>query len=97
MPPATPEEPRFLPTLTQVVHPDELAELSLGALPTAQMLFDLVRPQVELEIDRQLALAREQPTTPQTIHELHQRLLQQLDRLVREAVHQALADWPKKP
>lgn len=85
--------PRFLPTLTEVVHPASVARANVTATPDLEETVWFVMQRVDMVIERRLreeldAMLRTVVT--EQLQTLGARLRQELEGVVREAVSEAL-------
>jgi hypothetical protein len=85
--------PRFLPTLTEVVHPDELVRMAVPAMSGLEETVLSVMQRVDLVIERRLreetdAILRNVVT--EQLQSLSTRLRQELEIVVRQAVSEAI-------
>ncbi len=85
--------PRFLPTLTEVVHPSGAPETPVPATPEFEELVQTVMHQVEAKLERRLyeeaqTIARR--LLDDELESLRGRLRQELELLVRQSVAEAL-------
>ena len=88
--------PRFLPTLTEVVQPPGLARTSAAVMPDFEDVVQSVMQRVNLTIERRLleeteALVRTLVT--EQLQALSPGLRQELERVVRQAVADAMRSW----
>ena len=88
--------PRFLPTLTEVVQPPGLARTSAAVMPDFEDVVQSVMQRVNLTIERRLleetdALVRTLVT--EQLQTLSPGLRQELERVVRQAVSDAMRSW----
>ena len=86
--------PRFLPMLTEVVPPPGVASTPALAAPDLEEIVQSVMQRVSLEIERRV---REEVDTlvrtlvTDQLHTVNERLLQELEVVVRQAVADAMA------
>jgi hypothetical protein len=85
--------PRFLPTLTEVVHPSGLAETPDSATPEFEELVQTVMRQVETVMERRLSEEAQELTrrlVDDELESLRGRLRQELELIVRQTVAGAM-------
>lgn len=101
---STPMPPRFVPTLTEVVHPASVLALPDTAVPTLNappsldislrqfedQLLHRVMQRVDLVLEQRLREAVSQTILTHT-HALGPRLREEIELVVRESVSQAIA------
>jgi hypothetical protein len=85
--------PRFLPTLTEVVHPSGSAETPVPATPEFEEIVQTVMHQVDAMMERRIseearALARR--LVDDELESLRGRLRQELELIVRQTVTEAI-------
>jgi hypothetical protein len=89
---ATRTPPRFVPTLTEVVHAPPAQQASAAApMPTQEQLTQRVMQRVDLVLDRRVRETIASVVLEQT-SALGPLLRARLEEVVRDAVAQALAD-----
>ncbi|WP_114970355.1 hypothetical protein [Rhodoferax ferrireducens] len=85
--------PRFLPTLTEVVHPDELVRMAVPALPGVDETVSLVMQRVEPVIERRLREEADvmlRNMVAEQLQRLSAGLRQELEIVVRQAVSEVM-------
>lgn len=85
--------PRFLPTLTEVVHPDELVRMAVPVLPGLEETVLSVMQRMEPVIERRLreeADAMLRNMLAEQLQRLSASLRQELEILVRQAVSEVM-------
>jgi len=85
--------PRFLPTLTEVVHPSGLLKASVTATPDLEEIVLSVMQQVERVLERRLseeADAMMRTLVTEQLETLRSGLRQELEIVVRQAVSEAM-------
>ena len=95
-----PSPPRFVPTLTEIVRPDELAQQTFGTLPVVEESAPVMslqgqprkEPEVRLDLD---ALVRR--LVAEQVDIMRRGLLEDVQSLVQQAVAQALTDPKSEP
>ena len=86
--------PRFLPTLTEVVHPGALTHSEVPASPGLEDTVWFVMQRVDLVMERRLREEAEtmlRTVVAEHVQSLSIRLRQELETVVRQAVSDALA------
>jgi hypothetical protein len=84
--------PRFLPTLTEVVHPSTLPPKSVPATPDLEETVWFVMQRVDLVIEKRLreeADALLRTVVAEQLQTLGARLREELEIVVREAISEA--------
>jgi hypothetical protein len=90
---SAPTPPRFVPTLTEVVHPDNVALMSNSDASLHQLedqVLHRVMQRVDLVLERRLREAVSQLILTHT-QALAPRLREEIELVVRESVSQAIA------
>lgn len=85
--------PRFLPTLTEVVHPSELVAAQTAATPEFEALRQSVLHSVEGVLENRLLLATStlvSSTVAAQMQVLRANLRQELEEIVKHAVAEAM-------
>ena len=85
--------PRFLPTLTEIVHPSDLVRTPAPATPDPEEMVQSVMQRMESMIQRRLADdadAMVRTLVTEQLQILRAGLLQELEGVVRQAVSEAM-------
>lgn len=85
--------PRFLPMLTEVVHPADLARRSVSPLPEQEEIVQSVMQRVSLLLEQRLCAEAESMARKLVIEQLQslrEQLRQELELVVRQAVSEAM-------
>lgn len=85
--------PRFLPTLTEVVHPSGLVRTAAPATPDLEEAVWFVMQRVDMVIERRVSEETEvmlRTVVTEQVQTLRLRLRQELEDVVRQAVSEAL-------
>lgn len=86
--------PRFLPTLTEVVHPPGMVQPAVPATPDLEETVWFVMQRVDMVIERRIreeAEALVRTKVAEQLHVVNARLRQELEIVVRQAVSEAMA------
>lgn len=85
--------PRFLPTLTEVVHPSSVVTAAVPATPELEETVWFVMQRVDMVIERRLSEeidAMLRTVVTEQVQTLRLRLRQELEDVVRQAVSEAM-------
>lgn len=85
--------PRFLPTLTEVVHPSSVVTAAVPATPELEETVWFVMQRVDMVIERRLSEeidAMLRTVVTEKVQTLRLRLRQELEDVVRQAVSEAM-------
>ncbi|MBK7052663.1 MAG: hypothetical protein KBF98_01815 [Rhodoferax sp.] len=91
--PTPPKMPRFLPTLTEIVHPPGVPRKTRRATPVLEETLWFVMQRVDLVLERRIreeADAMLHSVVDERIQEASARLRQELEPVIRQAVIDAM-------